>query len=214
MAIRHNGVSKNTGSNVIVIYRSLPDAPNKCLVLFKDSLPDTLSTNVLTLVNGVGQKSLDLYDVMDKMGIVEGRHMLTVLHNYGLLKPLQTNEVVMHVGGGQTIRLDELNSILESESKINDGKVSTFNPFDIGSAEAEAAIEDKGLVSRLLSQAAEYRAEADKLHKRAMELDPSLRFEVKTEVTSTDTVIIPEGITQAKAIELVKKIIKERKGNE
>lgn len=217
MAIRHIGVIKNTGSSVFVVYRKLPDGKdNECLILYRDSLPDVFSHRIISTVEGKGQKSVDLFEVMNEERL-EGRHMLTVLHNHGLLKVVDTNAVVMHVGGNQTIRLDELNKIIDNEIKLKGDNVPKYNPFDIGSAEAKDALEDKGLVHRLSEQAKFHYEEATKLYDRISEIDPSLvpdSYKSTVNVSNSNTFEVPEGISQSKAIELLKKFMKARENKD
>lgn len=215
MATRHIGVIKNTGSSVFVVYRKLPDNDGKCLILYRDSLPDVFAHRIISTVEGKGQRSVDLFEVMNEERL-EGRHMLTALHNHGLLKAVDTSAVVMHVGGNQTIRLDELNNIIDSEMKIQGDNVKKYNPFDMGSAEAKDALEDRGLVHRLTEQAKFHHEEAIKLFDRIAQIDESLvPNEFKTaKSTSTTSVELPEGISQTKAIELVKKALKERENKD
>jgi len=210
MAIRHIGSIKNTGSDVIVVYRSLPDEADKCLVIFRDSIPEVYSHKILTFVNGIGQRSVDLFEVMHEAGILEGNNMLTTLYKHGMLKKYSTSEVVMRPGGSQTIRLDELNSIIDDERKMSDGKVKAFNPFDMGSAEAREALEDRGLVDRLMKQHKEHLKQANSFLQRAIELDPAIKAEHQPEPKSdVISLELPADISQSKAIELVKKAIKE-----
>lgn len=210
MAIRHIGSIKNTGSDVIVVYRSIPDEVDHCLVIFRDSLPEVYSHKVITFVNGIGQRSVDLFEVMHEAGILEGQNMLGMLHKHGMLKKYRTSDVVMRPGGSQTIRLDELNKIIDDEKKMKDGTVKAFNPFDMGSVEAQSALEDRGLVDRLMIQYQEHLEKAAHYLNRAKELDPSIKV-AEEEVKNRDVLHIdlPADITQSKAVELVKKLIKE-----
>lgn len=211
MATRHLGSIKNTGSDVIVVFRTLPDEPDHCLVLFRDSIPEVYSHKILTFVNGMGQRSVDLFEVMHEAGLLEGQNMLSTLYKHNMLKKYKTSDIVMRPGGTQTIRLDELNKIIEDERKMSDGKVKAFSPFDVGSVEADTALEDRGLVDRLMRQYKDHLIQADSFLKRAMELDPVIK-EQHTEVPKSQDKIyleLPADVSQAKAIEFVKKAIKE-----
>ncbi len=216
MAIRHIGSIKNTGSDVIVVYRSLPDESDKCLVIFRDSIPEVYIHKVLTFVNGVGQRSVDLFEVMHEAGLLEGQNMLSTLYKHGMLKKYSTSDIVMRPGGQQTIRLDELNKIIDDEKqkKMKDGSVKNFNPFDMGSVEATEAMEDRGLVDRLLKQYQEHVDKAQGYLNRAIELDPNVKVQGtsdKKESTDKIHLELPVDVSQAKAIELLKKALKEHK---
>lgn len=211
MAItRHCGVVRSTGSRVFVVWRQLPDEPKSCLVIYQDSLPEQYANFVIDLVMGRGQASLDLWDVMDKVGVLDGRKMLDVLHKLGYLRRIDTSNVDMHIGNGAKIALDLLNEQLEAQTQHTDGKVKEFNPWDNKQTEFQEA---GGIVAKLLSDAAQYEQLAKETYERAYSLEPSLRpqAQVHESVETNDLVLtIPEGISQTKAIELLKKALKER----
>ncbi|AZU98189.1 hypothetical protein SEPL_182 [Salmonella phage SE_PL] len=211
MAItRHCGVVRSTGSRVFVVWRQLPDEPKSCLVIYQDSLPEQYANFVIDLVMGRGQSSLDLWDVMDKVGVLDGRKMLDVLHRLGYLRRIDTSNVDMHIGNGAKIALDLLNEQLEAQTQHTDGKVKEFNPWDDKQTEFQ---EVGGIVSKLLSEAAQYEQLAKETYERAYSLEPSLRpqAQVQESIETSDLVLtIPEGTSQTKAIELLKKALKER----
>lgn len=216
MAItRHCGVVRSTGSRVFIVWRQLPDQPAHCLAIYQDSLPEQYAFAVQELVLGRGQSSIDLWDVMDKVGVLDGRKMLDVLHSLSYLRKLSTADVDMHVGNGAKIALNLLNDQLDSQKEHTDGKVKEYNPFeDKGQHDFQ---ESGGIVSKLLSEAAQYEQLAKDTYERAYALEPSLRpqaqvvSEPKNETDKrTFFIEIPDGVSQAKAIELLKKKLKER----
>lgn len=214
MAItRHCGVVRATGSRVFIVWRQLPDQPGHCLAIYQDSLPEQYAYAVQELVLGRGQSSLELWDVMDKVGVLDGRKMLDVLHQLSYLRKLSTADVDMHVGNGAKIALNLLNEQLDEQKVHTDGKVKEYNPFD--NQPQSDFQESGGIVSKLLSDAAQYEQLAKETYERAYALDPSMRPQVQAvETPKADSrtfyLEIPEGISQAKAIELLKKSLKER----
>ena len=64
--IRHKGVIKSSGSRCIVVYRELPDEPNYALVCYADSIPSVYSSGFSRVVDGVGQSSPDLSEVLSR----------------------------------------------------------------------------------------------------------------------------------------------------
>lgn len=214
MAItRHCGVVRATGSRVFIVWRQLPDQPGHCLAIYQDSLPEQYAYAVQELVLGRGQSSLELWDVMDKVGVLDGRKMLDVLHQLSYLRKLSTADIDMHVGNGAKIALNLLNEQLDDQKVHTDGKVKEYNPFD--SHQTTDFHESGGIVGKLLSDAAQYEQLAKETYERVYALDPSLRpkaqvVEAPKDDTKTFYLEIPDGISQAKAIELLKKSLKER----
>lgn len=211
---RHCGVVRSTGSRVFVIWRQLENDPGHCLVVYRDSLPEVYSNRVAELVLGRGQSSIELWDVMDKIGTLEGSNMLSVLHRMGYIRKQNTLDVDMHVGGNNKIPLNVLNEEINQSSVVQDGTVKSFNPYE---QSANQYPEQNSIVGRLLEEAEKYEQLARENRDRAYSLDPSLRpYEGALPAASSDTtsvfVELPEGISQTKAVELVKKVLKERKG--
>lgn len=205
--IRHCGVVRSTGSRVYVLWRSLENDPEHCLVIYRDSLPEVYAHPVERLVMGVGQNGVELWEIMHKAGYLEGHNMLSSLHNNGYIRKQNTNDIDMHIGGNRKICLKELNSEIQSSTdKAVDGKVKDFNPFD----DKEVSYPEKdGIVNRLLAEAEELEQRAKENRERAYSLDPTL-MPAKAE-TKTFYIELPEGISQAKAIEAVKAELKARK---
>lgn len=214
MAItRHCGVVRATGSRVFIVWRQLPDQPGHCLAIYQDSLPEQYAYAVQELVLGRGQSSLELWDVMDKVGVLDGRKMLDVLHQLSYLRKLSTADVDMHVGNGAKIALNLLNEQLDEQKVHTDGKVKEYNPFD--EQRNTDFQESGGIVGKLLSDAAQYEQLAKETYERAYALDPSMRPQAAVTIEADPNqplmISIPQGTTQAKAIEILKKALKEQK---
>lgn len=131
---KHIGTMLGTGSRVYVIYRQLPDQPNTCLVVYRDSIPEIYSYAVGKFVEHEGQETTteDLADMMHRRGIMPtGENMLMALHNKGLLTPKKTEDVVMWLDEQNSIPLNVLNDNLGMlDMKKPETQVSDFNPFD------------------------------------------------------------------------------------
>ncbi len=222
--VRHCGVVRSTGSRVFVVWRQLENDPHHCLVVYRDSLPEVYSNRVAELVLGRGQSSIELWDVMDKIGTLEGGNMLSVLHRMGYIRKQNTLDIDMHVGGTNKIPLNVLNEEINQSAVVQDGTVKAFNPYE--QQESKVQYPEQGtIVSRLLEEANKYETLARENRERAYNLDPSLRPQAQAVTLQSDLDVradsqtstslyleLPDGISQAKAVELVKKALKERKG--
>lgn len=211
---RHLGVVRSTGSRVIVLWRYIPDDVEHCLVVYTDSIPEMYTHAVQEITLGKGQASIDLWEVMDKVGYLDGKKMLDVLHSLSYIRKQRTADIDMHIGNGGKIALSELNREINSTMDQKDGKVKDYNPF---SNQETDFVEHDTIVNKLIREAQEYDRLSKETFERVYTLEPSLRpqAQVLNEVPESDTrsfyLEIPEGISQAKAIEKLKKLLQERK---
>lgn len=209
--IRHCGLVRNTGSRVFVVWRTLPDDYANCLVVYRDSIPEAYVQAVTDLVMGRGQSSVDLWEVMHSVGYLDGRKMLDVLHNLGYLRKMRTCDIDIHTGGNVKIALDVLNDAIDQNAKTHeDGRVKDYNPFD--DTKQDTKVEEATIVQQLIKQGTEYERLAKETLERAYNLEPTLR--PKGEVKDKDgffSIDFPEGISQTKAIEQLKKVFVNRK---
>lgn len=212
---RHEGVVRSTGSRVFVLWREIPDDPQHCLVIYRDSIPEVYNYAVTELIMGRGQDSIDLWEVMDKIGYLDQRKMLDVLHGYGYIRKQRTCDIDMHVGNGNKICLEELNESIAAQSapkEHKDGTVSEYNPFK--PKVQDDGVERSTIVDRLLADAQKYQELAKETFERAYTIDPTRRPSLApAEDTEKGTFYIelPDGISQTKAIEQVKKALAARK---
>lgn len=215
--VRHCGVVRSTGSRVIVLWRQIDESDKEhCLVVYRDSLPEVYRQPVETLTMGKGQNGVDLWDIFDKQGRLEGHNMLTALHQNGYIRKQATADIDMHVGGHRKVCLRDLNSEIDDSlrrKQETDGFVKDYNPFDKQEVQYP---EQDGIVSRLLQEAQELETRAKENRDRAYSLDPSKRPVTHSAPVSENAsrvfyIEIEEGISQAKAIERLKKEFKERR---
>ncbi|AQW88740.1 hypothetical protein pEaSNUABM50_00211 [Erwinia phage pEa_SNUABM_50] len=212
--IRHCGVVRSTGSRVFVVWRQLENDPQHCLVVYRDSLPEAYVNKVTDLVLNQGQSSIDLWNVIDKIGMLEGTNMLTLLHKMGYIRKQNTQDIDMHVGGNNKIPLNVLNNEIDSAPEMVSGTVKDFNPFDRTEVQYP---EQNTVVTHLLDDARKYEQLSRESFERAYNLDPSLRPQATVGESQDDGFIhlrIDPSMSQTKAIELVKKTLKEHKDAE
>lgn len=206
---RHCGVVRSTGSRVYVLWRQLEDDPTGCLVIYRDSLPEAYAGKVIELVEGRGQSSIELWDVMDKIGVLDGQNMLSLLHKMGYIRKQNTLDIDIHIGGVNKIPLNILNDEINQSSTLTDGTVKNFNPFE--KQQEVNYPEQNSIVGRLLTEAKQYSQLANENYERAYNLEPGLRpSSTVSHNENVFTVEFPADISQTKAIEILKNAIKER----
>jgi hypothetical protein len=67
-----------------------------------------------------GQQATNLADALHRVIMADGRNALEVLHREGMMKKVQTSQVIMTPTANSKIRLDELNTLLAEMAKGED----------------------------------------------------------------------------------------------
>ncbi|MCX7592711.1 MAG: hypothetical protein N2235_02905 [Fischerella sp.] len=109
--IKH--VGKYGDKKVVILYRQVPNEDHMCLVVYSDLLPRLLHDSVMKVLESPeGQASKDLADVLFRNLMADGRNILETLHREGHIKKVQTSNVLVTPTPSSSVRLDELNKIL------------------------------------------------------------------------------------------------------
>jgi hypothetical protein len=109
--LRHIG--KVGDRKVAVIFRELPNEPHMSLIIYTELLGANIHDPLMAAIESqLGQSSKDLAEALNRSYTKDGKIILQVMHREGMMKKMQTNQVVMTPAPNQTIRLNELNDIL------------------------------------------------------------------------------------------------------
>ena len=165
-----------------------------------------------TIESDIGQVSKELADALNRTHTRDGKIILQVLHSEGMLKKVNTEQIVMTPAPRQHIRLNELNKLLnemeQGEAAVRrlaeiDASKGLQDPADIAKRMrgeqpaadrmfgAKDALGDNELANNLRQQAAKMSAEAKGLLAEADRL-------IK-EAASMEGVMIEEPAPKAKA---------------
>ena len=184
-------IGRHGDRKVAIIFRELPGEEHMCLVIYPETLPTHFHNTIMNILESApGQASPNLADVLHRNLLPDGRVILQALHNEGMLKKIQTNQVIVTPAANSSVKLDELNRIVkEMESGADalkrmqelDASAGIVDPatkrkaeraFKEGRiAEAEAmiapltapaggALDDKALAANMLAQAKKMEADA------------------------------------------------------
>lgn len=210
-------IGKHGDRKVAVVFREVPNEPHMCLVVYTELLNRNIHDPVMQCIEGdIGQASESLADALHRSYTMDGRPLLQVLHAEQQLKKVQTELIVMTPVPGTTIKLSELNTIL-NEMKQGEEAVKKLaemdksrglqNPTDVARRMRDTntppppqsqpsgmgALDDSSLARQRIQQALKMEreakgllAESQRLIKEAQDLDP--------------TVALP-GIPQAQVIQ-------------
>ena len=117
--LRH--VGKHGDRKVAVVFREVPGEPHMALVVYTQLLNQNIHDPLIQCIDSdIGQNSKDLADALNRTHTRDGKIILQVLHSEGMLKKVQTEQIVMTPSPNQQIRLDELNKILDEMEKGED----------------------------------------------------------------------------------------------
>jgi hypothetical protein len=129
MSIRkHFGAIKNTGAQIIVVFRSLPEDPTNCLVVENNTIPEKYYDAVINLANSSDAQNPtcnNFYEVLNRNIFSDGRNMLQALHFNGLLRKVPVDNVVLLPQPGRELPLAMANEAIDGTS---DGEISKDLP--------------------------------------------------------------------------------------
>jgi hypothetical protein len=87
--IKHTGILTNTGKNVVVVFMSLPNDEDHCLVVDTDALPDSFNHSLRKVVESVeAQQVKDLADILSRTMSPDGSNT-TLLQKFHMSQRLQ-----------------------------------------------------------------------------------------------------------------------------
>ena len=199
--LKHVGKMKNTGSKVLVIFRTLPGESGTALVLPTATLPDQYHDAIIQLVESdQGQDVNEFGEIMFIRHFPDGRPMLMSMQQDNRLQKVPTDTVLMTPKINTAIPLDELNSLIaeqkgipvdelsslvggsppKSEKKTSPVTQSQTIVEPVKAAENEV-LSDKDIAKSYRSQADAMYKEAARLRKEANELDPPQKKSIKAE---------------------------------
>ena len=114
-------IGKHNDKRIVLVFRQIPGEDHMCLVLYSDMLPQLVHDEVMKVLESpVGQNSKELADALHRQTMADGRNCLEVLHKSNYMKKVNTNQVIITPNAKSSVRLDELNTILNEMDKGED----------------------------------------------------------------------------------------------
>ena len=198
--IKH--VGKHNNRKIVIVYRQVPGEDHMSLITYSDVLPRMVHDELMKCVEGVvAQNTKDVADVFFRTLMANGEGILQSLHANGWLKKVPCNQVIVTPTASASIRLDELNKML-NEMEQGEEAVKRLADLDAqrgmrGNAEKDlfappnsragavdipaesGVLTDEDLANQRLNQASDMKrqaeqllAEAKRLEQEAKELAP------------------------------------------
>jgi hypothetical protein len=199
--LKHIGILKNTGTKVLIVFRTLPGESNMALVLSTTTLPDQYHDALIQLVESdQAQDTNEFGEIMFIRRFPDGRPMLQAMQEDGRLQKVSTSSVLMTPTLGTSLALDELNVLIAQQKncavddlanlvigarptdKTSD-QIKEEEPVKNNVLDSDQPLSDKDLARSYRSQADSLYKEAAKLRKQADELDPPQKKSIKSKET-------------------------------
>jgi hypothetical protein len=184
MFIKH--VGKHGDRKVAILFREVPGEDHMCLVVYPDVMPSHMHDALIKAIETPeAQQAEQLADAVHSKLFPDGRPILTALHAEGMIKKVQTEQVVVTPTPSATVKLSELNNILRemktgaqainklAELDANSGYTGKATRRDDFGRElrpppaarnnlmgSNQALDDSALAANFRSQAAKMEAEA------------------------------------------------------
>jgi hypothetical protein len=106
-------IGRHGDRKVAVVFKQIPGDDHMCLVIYPDLLPMHIHDPIMKVLESpVGQAADDLADVLHRNLLPDGRNMLETLHAERVMKRIQTEQVILTPNASSSVRLSELNDIL------------------------------------------------------------------------------------------------------
>ena len=114
---KHVGVAN--GKKVIIVQRQLTgDDSHMAAVLYSDILPSRYHDDVMKVLESAeGQQSWEFRDVLQRRMMADGNNMLQALSSENYIKRVSQNAIVVKPNSKSSIRLDELNKLLNEAGR-------------------------------------------------------------------------------------------------
>ena len=98
--------------------RQVPGEEHMALVVYSDTLPRLIHDEVMkALESPIGQNAKEFNEVLFRTVMADGRNALEVMHKEGFIKKAPTSQVLITPTAKSSVRLDELNNLLDEMDK-------------------------------------------------------------------------------------------------
>ena len=188
--IKH--VGRMGDRKLCVLFRQVPGEDHMCLIIHPEVLPAHWQDAIQRVIESdIGQQADELANALHRSLLPDGRPVLETLHNERMIKKVRTADVIMTPNTNSSIRLDELNKML-NEMKQGEDAIKRMAQNDAS----------RGMVEPGVKRAAEAAYKKD----RAEKADPNYVappvLKAGQDGALTDRDIAANMLAQAKAMEL------------
>ena len=126
--IKH--VGKHGDRKVAIVFREVPGEEHMCLVVYTETLPVSMHDALMRAIETPAtQTAENLGDALFRELFSDGRPMLQTLHAEGMLKKVQTRQIVVTPNPSSHVNLEEMNDIIR-KMKLGDEAIREMANID------------------------------------------------------------------------------------
>ena len=144
---KHVGqLADESKAKVVIVYRTVPNEPNSCLVVGTKFLPDMYHDALMKAVESEGgQAEGELGPYLGRQSFPDGTNMLTMLHNDNFIKKFPTKDVTVTYGPTKQgeISLNKLNNEIAKDLGVKISELAIKDDTPKAKATAEATTTKK-----------------------------------------------------------------------
>lgn len=126
--IKH--VGKHGDRKVAIVFREIPGEEHMCLVVYPETLPVSMHDSLMREIESPhAQTAENLGDALFRSLFPDGRPMLQTFHAEGMLKKVQTKQVVVTPNPSSHVNLEEMNGIIR-KMKLGESAIREMADLD------------------------------------------------------------------------------------
>jgi hypothetical protein len=126
--IKH--VGRHGDRKVAIVFREIPGEEHMCLVVYTETLPVAMHDAMMRAIESpTCQAAENLGDALFRELFNDGRPMLQTLHAEGMLKKVQTKQIVVTPNPSSHVNLEEMNEILR-KMKLGESAIREMANLD------------------------------------------------------------------------------------
>lgn len=106
------------GKKVIIVQRQIQNEEHMAVVIYSQIMPSKYHDDVMRLLESTeGQAAYEFRDILERRMMSDGQNMLQALSSENYLKRVPSNNVMVTPNSKSSVRLDELNNLLNAAGK-------------------------------------------------------------------------------------------------
>lgn len=126
--IKH--VGRHGDRKVAIVFREVPGEEHMCLLVYTETLPVAMHDALMRAIEApTSQTAENLGDALFRELFSDGRPMLQTLHAEGMLKKVQTKQVIVTPNPSSHVNLAEMNEILR-KMKLGESAIREMANLD------------------------------------------------------------------------------------
>jgi len=187
-------VGKHGDRRVCVLFRQVPGEDHMCLVIYPDQIHAHWQDAIQKVLESpMAQQGEEFADALHRSYLPDGRPILETLHQERMIKKLRTSDIIMTPNQASSIRLDELNKML-NEMKQGEDAVKRMAQNDASRGLVEPGVKRRAEAEFKEGQIAKQQAQQNYMAPPTLKADPNSAL--------SDRDIAANMLAQAKAMEI------------